>query len=186
LSSLSLSDRLRLRRYKKDLPQFMRLLDPQKDDIILDVGAGTGVITNLVADMCDETYALDPSSDKVDRMKQRFPQIKVFEGRAEQIPFPDNYFSKIYAIASFHHVQDKDGALEEFARLLKNDGRLLIHDAGPSGLTSKFESLISGVHFLEAKELVDLLEAHGFESKESEAARGYFLLGLHNTRDNKP
>jgi ubiquinone/menaquinone biosynthesis C-methylase UbiE len=178
MSSLAFRDRLRLRRFKNDLPVFMHLLDPKKADVVLDVGAGTGVITNLVANVCDDTYAVDPNPTRVEYIKQRYPQVKAFEGTAEQIPFPDSYFTKIYAISSFHHFQDKDAALDEFARLLKPDGKLLIRDAEPSSLASKFESMVSGLHFLKAEQLKEKLEAHGFSCKETRSAHGYFLLAL--------
>ncbi len=83
----------------------MQLLGVKKEDIVLDVGAGKGVIANEVAKQCDEVFALEPNPRKVEYIKKKYPQVKAFDGSAEAIQFPENYFTKNLRnklISSFH------------------------------------------------------------------------------------
>ncbi|MCL5068539.1 MAG: class I SAM-dependent methyltransferase [Thaumarchaeota archaeon] len=174
---LRIANFLRLRRYGADFQLLNELLAPQKDDVILDVGAGTGAITNVIANFCDEVFACEPNENRLEFMKKKYPQIKALSARADQIPFPESYFTKIYAVASFHHFPDQDLALEEFSRILKPSGSLLIHDIEPKSATSRFERRASGVHFSSSGELIQKLEAHGFHQvRKMDAKRGFMIL----------
>ena len=176
---LGLSNRLRLRSYGGDIQLLKSLLNPVKDDVILDVGAGTGAIASLIADLCDDLFAVEPNDEKLEFMKKKYPQIKALSSKADQIPFPDSYFTKIYAIASFHHFPDPDLALEEFNRLLKTSGLLLVHDIEPKSVGSKLEKKAADVNFLSSEELTRKLESHGFqEVRKVNAKRGFMLLGI--------
>ncbi|MDG7000248.1 MAG: class I SAM-dependent methyltransferase, partial [Nitrososphaerota archaeon] len=124
---LSISNWLRPVRYGRDIQLLKRLLDPKKDDVMLDVGAGTGAITNILADVCDDVFAVEPNEEKLEFMKKKYPQIKGLSSKVDAIPFPDSYFTKIFAVASFHHFDNQDLALDELCRLLKPSGLLLIH-----------------------------------------------------------
>ena len=68
LSDLSLDFQSwsRWRRYVHTFSLFLELLRPTKEDIILDVGAGTCVIADRVASICDEVFALEPQDNRVD------------------------------------------------------------------------------------------------------------------------
>ena len=181
---LRIANFLRLRSYGKDILLLKELIAPQKDDVILDVGAGTGAITNVIADLCDDVFACEPNEEKLEFMKYKYPQIKALSATADQIPFPDSYFTKIYAVASFHHFSDHDSALEEFSRILRPSGLLLIHDIEPKSMSSKLERKASDVHFLSSAELVEKLESHGFRKvRRVDAKRGFMLLATKEKRE---
>ncbi len=168
-------------RGKEDLDLFLNLLQPKKEDIILDVGAGTGWIADRVADVCDDVYAVEPNMRRLSYIIRKHAQVKAFPGLAESIPFPESYFTKVFAIMSFHHVEDQDQALEEFNRIIKPDGLLLFQESNPrkEGENREYmEKLItkSKVIFLSPDALQKKLESHGFRSKAvTRARRGYFL-----------
>ncbi len=175
--SLNFSAWLRKRSIRNFLPELIRLLSPKNEDIILDVGAGTGVIAAEISKLCDEVFALEPDPKRVNYIKKKHPQVKAFDGTAEAIQFPEFYFTKIYAVSVLHHFKDKDAALYEIHRVLKHGGLLVIKDSEPGTRKSSFESRAAHVQFIASEQLKDKLEATGFEVKELKRiqAGGYFL-----------
>ncbi|HYB04818.1 MAG TPA: class I SAM-dependent methyltransferase [Nitrososphaerales archaeon] len=159
------------------LPELIQLLSPKKDDIILDVGAGTGVIAEEVSKLCDEVFALEPDPKRVSYIKKNHPQVKAFDGTAEAIQFPELYFTKIYVVSVLHHFKDKNAALYEIHRVLRHGGLLVIKDSEPGTRKSAFESRAAHVTFLGSDELRDKLEETGFEVKEMKKNQGggYFV-----------
>lgn len=167
----------RWRRYKTTFPFFVELLKPSKDDVILDVGAGTGVIADRVASLCDEVYALEPEIKRVDYVRRKFPEVKVFQSFAESIPFPENYFTKVYAIFVFHHFENPELALSELERVSKPNSLLLIQEMNPKGMLAKLERRISKHNFLGADSLREKVELAGFQTIRVDKTRdGYFAL----------
>jgi len=159
----------------------MQLLDPKKDEILLDVGAGTGTIANKVAKYCDNVYALDPNNDRVEFIKARYPEIKAFVGQVGSIPFPESYFDKIYVISAFHHFPVAEAAIDEMARVLKPKGRILVHDSNPErmplGARAERKMMKEHVKFLPADQLRDLVEAQGLKTIQlKEVSSSYFLF----------
>jgi ubiquinone/menaquinone biosynthesis C-methylase UbiE len=171
--------------YEKDLGLFLGLLSPKKGDVILDVGAGLGTISSiLAAGSSDEVFALEPDERKVEYIKAKHPEVKAFSATASQIPFPTSYFDKLYVTMAFHHFPHQGDALEEFRRVIKKEGLLLIHEVNPSERSGKilkfFEKKIirnKEVIFLSPQELKDIVVSHGFKSlDEKNANRGYLFL----------
>ena len=175
--TLNFSAWLRGRRFGKSLPVLIQILSPAKDDVILDVGAGTGVIANEITKYCDEVFALEPNPKRVEFMKKKYPQVKAFIGTAEAIQFPESYFTKAYVISVLHHFEDKDTALYELCRVLKRNGVLVIRDSEPGTRVSKFESLGAKVAFMSSEKLKEKLAETGFEVIDMKKAGGgsYFL-----------
>ena len=177
--TLRIASWIRKRRFAKNLPILLEMLSPQKEDIILDVGAGTGVIANEISSRCDEVFALEPNPKRVEYMKKKYPQVKAFDGSAESIQFPESYFTKIYVTSAFHHFRDQDAALYEFHRVLKPNGVLVINEWDPGSTSSRVENSVGKVHFLSEKELEEKLQNNQFAVKESKkAARGYFVASI--------
>lgn len=168
---------LRLRTFRGNIKILLKLLSPTKDDIILDVGAGTGVIANEIAKLCDDVFALEPRVDKVEFMKRKFPEVKAFDGVAENVRFPESYFTKVYSINAFHHFENQDQAVSEFDRVLKRGGLLLIHELDPKGSVAKLEKRHYSSNFRAPEELQKKCESVGFRKAGFVTTKqGYFLL----------
>ncbi len=167
----------RWRRYRKEFPIFLELLKPQKDDVILDVGAGTGIIASKVCALCDEVFALEPAAERVEYIKRKFPEVKAFQGLSENIHFPDSYFTKVYVVNAFHHFGNQESAISEFGRILKPGGLVLVQDMNPEVSVAKMERRLSKPNFKTAEEMGKSLEAGNFTILRLEKTeRGYFVL----------
>ncbi|MCM8769793.1 MAG: class I SAM-dependent methyltransferase [Candidatus Omnitrophica bacterium] len=103
---------------------------------ILDAGAGTGVLVPFlltVVGPSGRVYALDFAPGMVEKMTKRgFPKnVTVILGDIHQTNFPDKFFDRVIANASFPHFSDQRVALKEIHRILKKGGTLIVsHPAG--------------------------------------------------------
>lgn len=95
-------------------------------DRFLDVGCGPGAALEQAASTGASIAGIDPSPSMVARAAKRVPAAEVKVGSAEEIPFPDDSFSVVINIASFHHWADRDAGLREILRVLSPGGRLHI------------------------------------------------------------
>ena len=179
---LSINAWSRGRAYRKYLPTMLQLLDPKKDEILLDVGAGTGCIANMVAKYCDNVYALEPNNDRVEFIIAHYPEVKAFAGQVGSIPFPESVLRQdTYVISALHHFPVVDAAIEEMARVLKPLGRILVHDSNPErmplGARAERRIMKEQIKFLPPAQLRELVEAQGLRTVQlKEVFSSYFLL----------
>jgi ubiquinone/menaquinone biosynthesis C-methylase UbiE len=176
---LSIIEKIRSFTYRQNLAVLISLLQPKKEEVILDVGAGTGWIASQVAEFSDEVFALEPNEKRVDHIRTKHPQVKAFSSVANSIPFPPNYFDKLFVVFAFHHFPDQEDALEEFRRVLKKGGLLLIHEDNPKTFGSSTEKRMLGgdVRFVSNDELESMAKKHEFQKMDSKVVkRGYFIL----------
>ena len=97
-----------------------------ESDRLLDVGCGPGAALEEAAASGAEVAGIDPSASMVARASRRVPEADVKMGSAEEIPFPDDRFSVVINVASFHHWADREAGLKEILRVLAPGGRLHI------------------------------------------------------------
>lgn len=121
-------------------------------DTILDVGCGPGAALEHAAAAGAEVYGVDPSPSMVARAAKRAADATVVEGSAESLPFPDDMFSHVLAISTFHHWASPESGIDEVYRVLARGGRFLnverklkpgkdghgLDRAGADALASKF------------------------------------------------
>lgn len=95
---------------------------------VVDVGVGTGLVAQQAADILGDptlVTGVDPSSGML--QNARVPAgVKLVEGSAERIPFPDNSFDFLSMGYALRHISDLTVAFAEFHRVLKPGGRLCI------------------------------------------------------------
>jgi ubiquinone/menaquinone biosynthesis C-methylase UbiE len=99
-------------------------------DRILDLGCGEGWACRLLARRAPEgclIMGLDISDQmiRLAREKSRsFSNVSYHCGRAEQIPVPSGYFTKIVSIEAFYYFQHQDEVLGELLRVAQPGGQL--------------------------------------------------------------
>lgn len=108
-----------------------KLLDPKKEDVVLDVGCASGRQLLRMSDKIKEGYGVDIAQsfiDRADNFKKSNNIHNLFFQRSiiEKLPFRDSFFDKIICAEILEHVFDKDMALKEVLRVLKKGGILLI------------------------------------------------------------
>ncbi len=97
-----------------------------KNPKILDVACGSGDMIEEWKKYTDNIIGLDPSQKMLEVARKRFPEIKFYQGLAQNLPFDDKSFDVISISFGIRNVVEIQKAIEEFARVLKKEGILLI------------------------------------------------------------
>lgn len=86
----------------------------------LEVGVGTGRFAMELG----ITHGIDPSPRMVTIAKRR--GVRVYVGRVEQLPFRDRVFAGLLMVLTLCFVENPESAFLECARVLRDNGRLVI------------------------------------------------------------
>ncbi|WP_405590795.1 class I SAM-dependent methyltransferase [Streptomyces sp. NBC_01190] len=111
-------------RYRMGPPE--RVLDwllPADCPSVLDLGAGTGLLTRLLAERVGDLLAVEPDPRMRQVLTGACPRAAVLDGTAERIPLPDARVAAVTVSAAWHWM-DPAAALPEIARVLTPGGTL--------------------------------------------------------------
>lgn len=90
---------------------------------VLDLGAGTGKLTEVLVAAGHHVTAVDPSPQMLAELRERLPDVATHEGPAEHVPLPDAGFD-VVTVAQAWHWFDQVAAARECARVLRPGGSL--------------------------------------------------------------
>lgn len=96
---------------------------PERVRAVLDLGAGTGKFTQLLAERADRVIAVEPSVAMLDVLRAKLPDVEAHEAGAERIPLPDSSVDVVTVAQAFHWF-DRDPACAEIHRVLVPGGVL--------------------------------------------------------------
>src|SRR5713226_4713892 len=98
--------------------------------VVLDVGAGTGFLTEGAAKIARKVIALDFSEAMTgeSRLKLSGRNVEFKIGNVQQIPLPDASVNAVIGNMILHHCQNPDVAIKDMARVLTPGGRLALSD----------------------------------------------------------
>ena len=88
---------------------------------ILDLGAGTGLLTEALVAAGHDVLAADVSADMLARLTERLPRVPTVVARAEELPLPDADVDLVVAAQAAHWF-DPPAAAREFRRVLRPGG----------------------------------------------------------------
>ncbi|GAA4242258.1 hypothetical protein GCM10022254_74670 [Actinomadura meridiana] len=110
------------------LSAFGAVLPERRPLVGLDVGSGTGRFTPALARTFGPVTGVEPSvrMREVAETQASHPDVRYLAGSAEAVPVPSGSADYVLMFLSWHHVQDKPGAVRELARVLRPGGRLLM------------------------------------------------------------
>lgn len=92
---------------------------------VLEVGAGTGKLTEQLVALGHDVHATDPSREMLDVLKERLPDVRSSYAAAESLPALDASVDVVVCAQAFHWF-DQEAALAEFARVLRPGGRVAL------------------------------------------------------------
>jgi SAM-dependent methyltransferase len=113
-------------------PQVVYLPGLPPSGTVLDLGAGTGKLTRLLASVFFRVMAVEPDDRMRCRLSALCPEAEVLAGNAEQIPLPSASVDAVFAAQSFHWFAN-ERALAEIARVLRPRGALVLMWNRPAG-----------------------------------------------------
>jgi SAM-dependent methyltransferase len=90
---------------------------------VVDVGAGTGKLTTVLAAAGLTVEAVEPDPGMRAMLAARLPEIRVHDGRGEALPLPDSSVDAVVYGQAWHWVDEVAGA-HEAARVLRPGGVL--------------------------------------------------------------
>lgn len=169
-------------------------------DEILDIGCGNGRLLELLKGKNIEYIGVDNSERLIDIAKRRYPTKKFLVADTLNLPFPNDYFDKIFLIAVLHNIPSKElrfETLQEARRVLKSEGLLILTVwdiwrkktvililkhlflklIGKSQLDFKDVFVPWGkkvrryYHYFTKRELINLVEREGFKIKKFGVAK---------------
>ncbi|MBA2955412.1 methyltransferase domain-containing protein [Nocardioides sp. MAH-18] len=92
---------------------------------VLEVGAGTGKLTETLLALGHEVHATDPDDAMLAKLRERLPDVPTSVAGAEELPAADASYDVVVAGQSFHWF-DPERALPEIARVLRPGGHLAL------------------------------------------------------------
>jgi demethylmenaquinone methyltransferase/2-methoxy-6-polyprenyl-1,4-benzoquinol methylase len=138
------------------------LITPDPAFRMLDVGGGTGRISQFFADQVDQIVIADLSYNMLSKSQMKNGLIPV-NSHSENLPFPDNSFDRIIMIDALHHVCDQGLTARELWRVIKPAGRIVIeepdiHTWGVKMVALAEKLALMRSHFLTGQEICGLFQ----------------------------
>jgi len=112
--------------YGEDL---VKLLAPQPGERILDLGCGTGHLTQQIAEAGARVIGIDSSPSMIEQARANFPAREFELADAEAFSFPEP-FDAVFSNAALHWMKKADRVAECVSRALKTGGRFVAEFGG--------------------------------------------------------
>jgi SAM-dependent methyltransferase len=103
--------------------RLVRELRIKPTSTVLDLAAGTGKLTRLLAQLGSDIVAVEPVAEMRERLVETLQSVTALGGTAEDIPLDDESIDAVTVGQAFHWF-DGDAALAEIHRVLRPGTRL--------------------------------------------------------------
>jgi SAM-dependent methyltransferase len=123
--------------WRFNLPQFLGIV-PDPGELTVDVGAGEGRVSRLLARRGHRVVAIDGSPTLARLTATHAQPERVVVADAAAIPLPDGAADQAIAFMSLQDIDDLDGAVRETARVLRPGGSLCIAVLHPLATAGRF------------------------------------------------
>jgi len=104
--------------------QLVDVLKEMRHGKVLDIGCGTGVLTNEIAKFAQEAIGIDASPAMVEKAKSAYPALRFMVMDARALPW-EGAFDAVFSNAVFHFVKEQDVLLGGVHKSLAPKGALV-------------------------------------------------------------
>jgi trans-aconitate methyltransferase len=145
------------------------LLAPQPGESILDLGCGTGQLTEQIAKTGAAVRGIDADAVMIAKAQQNYPDLHFVQADARNFQV-DPSVDAVFSNAVLHWVKEADAAIQCIYQALKPGGRFVAEFGGKGNVQSITQALsnahasyVSPWYFPSVAEYATQLEQHGFE-----------------------
>ena len=154
----------------------LEILNPAEGEQILDLGCGTGSLTDQIAQKKARVSGIDASEDMILKARKNYPDIDFQILSAENMRY-ENCFDAVFSNAVFHWLEDPEKAMGNIYTSLKAKGRLVAEFGGKDNVKAMIDTLKENLirtghqenalidfwYFPSVAEYASLLEKTGFK-----------------------
>lgn len=112
-----------------EYPWVLLRTDGEFNSVVLDVGAGEGILAPYMSRRCKKVYALDRDvpGKRFRELVKLFPNLELIHSDAIKIPLPDKSVDTVVCISVLEHSDTPvEGILHEMIRVLNDGGQILL------------------------------------------------------------
>lgn len=114
----------------EDLVPLIVKLGHDKDEIrsILDLGCGYGALASIIGEYLDaeEVYGIDTDDERREIAESRGVRTYDLDLERDQFPFENGSVDLVMSFGVLEHLKFYDNAIEESARVLRDEGKILV------------------------------------------------------------
>ncbi len=182
-----------LARYDEDRYTVARKYFIPSGKRILDLGCGGGYLLSQVNDYFEEFYGIDVAPSRLRKARQKFREYgKVFSfiehNLDDPLPYQDNFFDCVTALAIVEHVFNIYGLFSEISRVTRSGGCLIVQVPNLAYFVHRFGLLLGKLpvtssptqwniigwdgghlHYFTEAALISLIEEYAFKVIESKS-----------------
>ncbi|MED4081632.1 methyltransferase domain-containing protein [Halalkalibacterium halodurans] len=123
--------------YGEDLIQW---LAPKEGECVLDLGCGTGDLTEQIHQLGSRVIGVDVSESMIEQAKGKFPHLDFQVAEATDLSFSET-FDAVFSNAVLHWIKDAEEALTVIYRSLKPGGRFVAEFGGKGNVETIVNTL---------------------------------------------
>lgn len=152
----------------------VELLDPVEGERILDLGCGTGDLTQEIAASRARVTGMDLSRSMLEKARLKYPNLNFVEGNAEHFAVQEPY-DAVFSNAALHWMKNAEDVVRSVHKALRPGGRFVAEFGGQHNVGTVIQAIIDvlmeqGIdaamlnpwYFPSIGEYSSLLERHGF------------------------
>ncbi len=113
--------------------EVVELLSPQKGERILDLGCGTGHLTNQISLSGAAVIGLDRSPEMIEQARKAYPHLEFVLGDGTDFEFPEA-FDAVFSNAALHWMTRPEPVVSCISKALRAGGRFVAEFGGRCNL----------------------------------------------------
>jgi trans-aconitate methyltransferase len=148
--------------------EVVRLLAPRPGERILDLGCGTGHLTNRISEIGADVVGIDNSAKMIGQARSAYPALRFELGDGQDFQFPEP-FDAVFSNAAIHWMNDQTEVARCIWRALRPGGRFVAEFGGKGNIRALHTAVYRA------------LEAAGYPTGEDRNFRYYPTVGEYAT-----
>lgn len=155
--------------------ELLGILSPHPGESILDLGCGTGQLTQQIAASGADVMGIDYASSMIEQAQKNYPELKFMIADARNFDF-DQMFDAVFSNATLHWIKEPKQVIKCIWKVLKPGGRFVAEFGGKGNVQAIVEAISSTIaesnysvqldnnpwYFPSIGEYATLLEKQGF------------------------